>query len=104
MEAIYPNNIAYAETLVEHWEQAGISTKALVYLVQAVDHFIRLANYTNAEALIERGLCYGDRHKATLLRVTGEAKRFQDDYEGAIVYYTASLQLNTSELTEHTAS
>lgn len=106
IETVYPGDLAYAETLVEHWVRANVPTKALVYIVQVVDRFIHItANYTGAEALIARGLDYGETtHKATLLRLAGEAKRYQDDYAGAITHYTASLALNEDNPIERAAT
>ncbi len=106
LETVYPRNIAYAETLAEHWEQAGEPAKALHYLIQAVDRYIHItANYVSAEALLDRGLRYADpSYKAVLLRLAGEARRYQDDLAGAIAHYMASLQLNSSDLTERAAS
>lgn len=105
LETVYPNDPAYAESLIEHWERAGVATKALKYLIQVADRFIHItANYASAEALLERGLRYGaTHHQATLLRLAGEAKRYQDDYEGAIACYTSSLQFNQDDPIERAA-
>jgi tetratricopeptide (TPR) repeat protein len=105
LEIVYPNDIAYAETLVDHWEQAGVQSKALPYLVQVIERFIRItANYAGAEALIARGLRYTETsHHAILLRLAGDAKRYQYDYEGALAHYAACLQINPTNLQERAA-
>jgi tetratricopeptide (TPR) repeat protein len=57
IEAIHPDDVAYAEALAAHWEQAGDYQKAVSYILKAATQMIDFtADYRRAEHLLEHGL------------------------------------------------
>lgn len=57
IETTYPDNLAYADSLAEHWHNARHSEKALFYTLRASDVMVnKNANYLRAWVLLERAL------------------------------------------------
>jgi tetratricopeptide (TPR) repeat protein len=57
IEAVYPDNEAYNENLLEHWYQAGNLEKELVYVDPVIDKFVLAgANVNHAEQILLRTL------------------------------------------------
>lgn len=57
IETVYPDNLAYADSLAEHWHNARHAEKALFYALRASDVMVnKNANYLRARVLLERAL------------------------------------------------
>ncbi|HEX2619904.1 MAG TPA: tetratricopeptide repeat protein, partial [Phototrophicaceae bacterium] len=102
IEQVYPEDIAYAEVLLEHWYIAGDTAKTLHYTVIAGERLvIYSAEYDTAKRLLERGLNLVEdlpaeqrgSIPARLAWLLAVAYMRQGDYSSATQYYQDSLKL-----------
>ena len=87
IEAVYPDDTAYDDVLLDHWRTAGDEARELHYLLPVVEKTTRLrAQYDRAEELITRGLELlpsEDRRVVTLLINRSDSYNLRGDFSMA---------------------
>ena len=88
IEATYPNDASYHETLLEHWRLAGDTARELHYLVPVVRHLVDIrADFDRAVLLAERGLTLvedTDSQRPALLNLLANVGLRTSDYPAAL--------------------
>lgn len=95
LEAVYPGDETYVETLAEHWYATGEGARAMPYLLKTVQRMVNItAEYQRAERWVERGLPVADRvQQAQLQQLRGDLAERQSNFAQAVAAYQASLAL-----------
>jgi len=87
IEAVYPDDQAYDDVLMEHWRTAGDEARELHYLVPVVENMVNIrAQYGRADGLITRGLellSSNDARAVTLLNNRSDIHYFRGEYNTA---------------------
>lgn len=87
IEAVYPDDPAYDDVLMEHWRIAGDEVRELYYLVSVVENIVNIrAQYGRADGLISRGLellSPDDARVVTLLNNRSDIHYFRGEYSTA---------------------
>lgn len=95
LEAAYPNNVAYAERLADHWQMAGNAEREVFYILKSARQLVEISgDYTRAEKLIERGLTLNlsdTDTRAELLFWKGFVAEKRAEYQTAINSYQTGL-------------
>jgi tetratricopeptide (TPR) repeat protein len=96
LEAVYPDNVDYAEALAEHWHIAGNPEREIAFILKAAEHLVNISgDYERAENLAQRGLDLNLPHtRAELLLWKGFSAEKQGQYETAIDLYQTGLTAN----------
>jgi len=85
IEAVYPENDGYNETLLDHWQHVGDIDKELHYLNPVVQNLIDItSDYDQAQMLLKRGLAQlsdDDERRVTLLNWLSRLYWRQGNYE-----------------------
>lgn len=93
IEAVYPDDINYAEALAEHWHIAGNPEREIFFILKAAEHLVNISgDYERAERLVQRGLDLNLPHtRAELLLWKGFSIEKQSLFEAAINLYQTGL-------------
>ncbi len=96
IETTYPDDVAYAEILAQHWDKAGNAEKMVRYTIQASERMVELtAEYDRAQSLLGRALeviIADDPNYGLLHLYAGKTYERQADYDRAFDNYGASLE------------
>lgn len=99
IEAIYPDDSAYDELLLEHWQKAGFPEHELKHLMPVVHDLVNIkAEYQRADELIQRGLSLldeGDSRVLRLLNIRSTAYRYMGELDLAAQYAQDAQKLAT---------
>jgi tetratricopeptide (TPR) repeat protein len=100
IEAVYPDNVAYAEALTEHWYMAGEGVKTAQYACLAGEQALLVGNFHGAQSLLSKGLVQlpdtgYELLQATLLRYLGALHWRTSDYPQAKRFYQESADIAT---------
>lgn len=97
IEAAYPDNPTYDETLLQHWKETGHTERILHYLLPVVRNMVEIhARYQAAEELIAYGLSLlteDDIRRAILFNQRSSSSLAQADYQAAADYAKTALAL-----------
>ncbi|MCU0499377.1 MAG: tetratricopeptide repeat protein [Anaerolineae bacterium] len=96
IEAVYPEDRAYDEALLEHWSQVGDSEKILNYLSPVVERLALLGDRLDyVERLLERGYAHdlNGQHQAELYKLRGGIMESYGRFEEARTAYQHALSL-----------
>jgi predicted ATPase/predicted Ser/Thr protein kinase len=103
LEAVYPDQPAYAERLVTHWREAGDFDKEGYYTLIAGESLINRSEFERARKLLQHALTRfeGDSETAfNLLKLLGDVDENISSYAGAAAYYEQALALAEREQNE----
>ncbi len=91
IEALYPDDAAYRDVLLEHWRGAGVAEKVIAYTVLVCQRILDVtADNARAERLLEQALAL--EQTPALLRLRGDVATDAGDYAAATASYAACLQ------------
>ena len=101
LEAVYPNDPAYAMPLVEHWRQAGDAEKEIYYAEIAGQQALAVSAFADAFTIAQRALSHFDDDAVSpenmlLLYVMAEGYSGISDYGQAQCYFGKSLKIARS--------
>jgi tetratricopeptide (TPR) repeat protein len=96
LEAVYPDNVDYAEVLAEHWKIAGNPEREVFFILKALEHLVNISGeYGRAEKLVQRGLDLNlPQTRPELLLWKGFTAEKQSQYDTAFDLYQAGLGAN----------
>ncbi|MGF1507849.1 MAG: tetratricopeptide repeat protein, partial [Anaerolineae bacterium] len=106
LEAVYPDDPAWAATLLEHWQAAGEPLKESQYAVDAGEQALLVGENERAVSLLEQALDLlwkrtdldmdaASALEIRLLRLLGDAHRALSHFERARTYYEACVDRAT---------
>ena len=101
LEAIYPDDRAYAMPLVEHWRQAGDAEKEIHYAGIAGQQALAVSAFADAFTIAQRALSHFDDGAVSpeymlLLYIMAEGYSGISDYDQAQCYFGKSLKIARS--------
>ncbi|HEX2619748.1 MAG TPA: protein kinase [Phototrophicaceae bacterium] len=105
IETAYPDDSLYAQTLVEHWYQAGEFVQAASYVQPAAELLFRSSNYREARLLVERGLTLTDApaRQVELYHLRGNIDIKLSNYNLAEEAFQRSLAISDTALSSAVA-
>ncbi|MBK8033505.1 MAG: tetratricopeptide repeat protein [Chloroflexi bacterium] len=93
IEALYPDDPAYQDALLEHWRSVGAAEKIIAYTVLVCQRILDVtAENARAERLLDQALAF--EQTPALLRLRGDVATDAGDYAAATTHYTACLNAN----------
>ena len=100
IEILYPEDETQYDTLLEHWDEAGIADKFLYYTMPVCERLVGItADYVRAEHLLTKALALGETpFRATLLRLLGDSLQLRGEYSTAAAQYEACLSVSGVEV------
>lgn len=98
LEAVYPDNLDYAEALAHHWRIAGNAEREGHYIVKAAEHLVAVSDdYERADRLIQRGLELNQPHiRAALMLWAGYGASKQGRFPEAVTAFKSGLEADPS--------
>jgi eukaryotic-like serine/threonine-protein kinase len=96
IESVYPDDPAWAEVLIDHWQQAGDHAKEVKYVLVVADRLIQYsADYQRALMLLERAvtLTNDDLQRMKLFKLLGDGYDKIGAFDKANPHYQESLRL-----------
>ncbi|NDJ36944.1 MAG: tetratricopeptide repeat protein, partial [Chloroflexi bacterium] len=95
IEAIYPEDDAYAEVLLRHWTAAGVPDKQIHYAQRAAEQAYRAAEYSRALAALQgaQAVLPAEADDGRILVRMADIYERQAEYDQAIALYDRVLAL-----------
>lgn len=93
LEAVYPDNVSYAEALAQHWRMAGNAEKEVQYIIKAAEQLIQISGeYERAVGFVEQGLALNlAEFRPELYTWLGFAAERMGQYDAALAHYDSGL-------------